>query len=122
MPPPPKSKFCCWHTILTLVSPCSDGKTLYYPTSPTEDGTALAVSCSISLGAPGSTTTVTVPHTDGGRIWVSKDATLTFLLNPGPAMVTPSPTNTTDPNYNIYWDFCGTNALSPSSGALSGSL
>ncbi|KAF3770431.1 family 64 glycoside hydrolase [Cryphonectria parasitica EP155] len=84
----------------------SDGKTVYYPTSPSSNGSALAVDCAIPLGAPGSTTTITVPLTDGGRIWFSRDATLTFLLNEGPALVEPSPTNTADPNYNIYWDFC----------------
>lgn len=84
----------------------SDGKTIYYPTSPSSTGTALSVDCAIALGAPGSTTTVTIPHTAGGRIWFSKDATLTFLLNPGPALVEPSVTNTTDPSYNVFWDFC----------------
>lgn len=49
---------------------------------------------------------MTIPRTAGGRIWFSRDATLTFLLNPGPALVEPSVTNTSDPNYNIYWDFC----------------
>ncbi|ROW12271.1 hypothetical protein VMCG_00126 [Cytospora schulzeri] len=84
----------------------SDGSTVYYPTSPSSTGTALSQDCAIKLGAPGSTTTVTIPRTAGGRIWFSKDATLTFLLNPGPALVEPSVTNTSDPNYNIYWDFC----------------
>lgn len=49
---------------------------------------------------------MTIPRTAGGRIWFSQDATLTFLLNPGPALVEPSVTNESDPNYNIYWDFC----------------
>lgn len=34
------------------------------------------------------------------------DAKLTFLLNPGPAVVEPSVTNPSDPNYNINWTFC----------------
>lgn len=85
---------------------CSDGKTVYYPPSPSSTLTPLGADCAIKLGAPGSTTTITVPYTDGGRLWFSRDATLTFLVNPGPALVLPSPTNTTDPNYNIYWDFC----------------
>lgn len=66
----------------------------------------MSADCAIALGAPGSTTTITVPRTAGGRIWFSVDATLTFLLNPGPALVEPSVTNETDPNYEIYWDFC----------------
>ena len=35
----------------------------------------------------------------------SRDAKLTFLLNPGPALVEPSSSNPSDPNYNIFWDF-----------------
>lgn len=31
---------------------------------------------------------------------------MTFLVNPGPALVEPSVTNVSDPNYDIYWDFC----------------
>lgn len=84
----------------------SDGKTIYYPTSPSSTGTALSANCAIALGAPGSTTTVAIPRTAGGRIWFSRDATLTFLLNPGPALVEPSVTNTSDPSYNVFWDFC----------------
>ncbi|KAI3393680.1 hypothetical protein diail_3817 [Diaporthe ilicicola] len=84
----------------------SDGSTVYYPAPPAATGSALAVSTAIKLGAPGSTTTITIPQTAGGRIWFSRDATLTFLLNPGPALVEPSVTNTGDPNYNVYWDFC----------------
>lgn len=66
----------------------------------------MSADCAIALGAPGSTTTVTIPRTAGGRIWFAVDATLTFLLNPGPALVEPSVTNESDPNYEIYWDFC----------------
>ncbi|KAJ4413586.1 hypothetical protein N0V82_008447 [Gnomoniopsis sp. IMI 355080] len=84
----------------------SDGETVYYPTSPSSTGTALSADCAIALGAPGSTTTVTIPRTAGGRIWFAVDATLTFLLNPGPALVEPSVTNESDPNYEIYWEFC----------------
>lgn len=84
----------------------SDGETIYYPASPSSTGTALSTNCAIALGAPGSTTTVTVPRTAGGRIWFSRDATLTFLLNPGPALVEPSVTNTSDPSYNVFWEFC----------------
>ncbi|KAM0801379.1 hypothetical protein BDR22DRAFT_888687 [Usnea florida] len=84
----------------------SDGKTYYYPTSPSSTGSALTQDCAIPLGAPGNTTTVTVPHLAGSRIWFSVDGTLTFLLNPGPALVEPSVTNPSDPNINLSWDFC----------------
>ncbi|KAJ5949070.1 glucan endo-1-3-beta-glucosidase [Penicillium verhagenii] len=84
----------------------SDGVTAYYPTSPASTITALAVNCAIPLGASGSTKTVTIPHLAGARLWFSRDATLTFYLNPGPALVEPSSSNPSDPNYNIYWDFC----------------
>lgn len=84
----------------------SDGKTYYYPTSPSSVGSALGQDCAIPLGAPGNTTTVTVPHLAGSRIWFSVDGTLTFLLNPGPALVEPSVTNPSDPNTNLSWDFC----------------
>lgn len=84
----------------------SDGTKVHYPSSPDTDGRSLTVDTAIKLGAPGTTTTITIPQTAGGRIWFSQNATLTFLLNPGPALVEPSVTNVTDPNYNIYWDFC----------------
>ncbi|KAJ5675470.1 Glucan endo-1-3-beta-glucosidase [Penicillium macrosclerotiorum] len=84
----------------------ADGTTAYYPTSPSSTGTALAVDCAIPLGASGSTKTVTIPHIAGGRIWFCRDSKLTFYLNPGPALVEPSSSNTSDVNYNLYWDFC----------------
>jgi hypothetical protein len=84
----------------------SDGETVYYPDSPASDGTALSANCSIALGAPGATKTVTIPQIAGGRIWFCVGAELTFLLNPGPGLVEPSVTNTADPNYNLHWDFC----------------
>lgn len=84
----------------------SDGKTYYYPTSPSATGSALSQDCAIPLGAPGTTTTVTVPHLAGSRIWFSVGGTLTFLLNPGPALVEPSVTNPSDPNIDLSWDFC----------------
>lgn len=49
--------------------------------------------------------TVTIPHIAGGRIWFSIGTPLTFLLNPGPALVEPSVTNVSDPNININWGF-----------------
>ncbi|KAK7541594.1 glucanase B [Phyllosticta citricarpa] len=83
----------------------SDGKTAYYPTSPSNTQTALSQNCSIPLGAPGSTTTVTIPHLAGARIWFCIGEELTFLLNPGPALVEPSVTNPTDPSIRKRWDF-----------------
>ena len=84
----------------------SNGKTFYFPTSPSSPLSPLGQDCAIPLGAPGNTTTVTVPHLAGSRIWFSVDGTLTFFLNPGPALVEPSVTNPSDPNINISWDFC----------------
>ncbi|KAI8949469.1 glucanase B [Xylaria longipes] len=83
-----------------------DGKTLYYPESPSEPQSPLAVDCAIPLGAPGTTTTVTIPQLAGGRIWFVVDNKLTFLLNPGPGIVEPSVTNTADANYDLNWGFC----------------
>lgn len=83
----------------------ADGKTAYYPTSPSAIGSPLAVNCAIPLGGPGSTTTITIPHLAGARIWFSVNKPLTFLLNPGPALVEPSVTNPSDPNINISWGF-----------------
>jgi hypothetical protein len=84
----------------------SDGRTLYYPASPSSTLSPLAVNCAIPLGGPGSTTTITIPQIAGGRVWFSFDKPLTFLLNPGPALVEPSVSNTSDPNINLMWDFC----------------
>ncbi|KAI1640896.1 glucanase B [Biscogniauxia mediterranea] len=84
----------------------SDGKTVYHPESPAQPQTALAVDCAIPLGAAGSTTTVTIPQIAGGRIWFCVGDKLTFLLNPGPAIVEPSVLNEADPNYSLNWGFC----------------
>ena len=84
----------------------ADGKTAYFPSSPSSPGAGLAADCAIALGAPGNTVTATVPHLAGSRIWFSVDGTLTFLVNPGPALVEPSVTNPSDPNINTTWDFC----------------
>ncbi|RDW72961.1 glycoside hydrolase family 64 protein [Coleophoma cylindrospora] len=84
----------------------SDGKSLYYPESPSEILQPLKEDCAIPLGRPGSTTTVTIPQIAGGRIWFSVDSRLTFLLNPGPAVVEPSVSNPTDPSINAKWGFC----------------
>lgn len=84
----------------------SDGKTPYYPTSPSATGTSLSQDCAIPLGASGSTRTITIPHLAGARLWFARDNKLTFYLNPGPALVEPSVSNPSDPNYNLMWAFC----------------
>jgi hypothetical protein len=84
----------------------ADGKTPYYPTNPPQIGTKLSESWAINLGAQGTITTVTIPHLAGGRIWFSVDKELTFLLNPGPAIIEPSVTNPSDPKIHTEWDFC----------------
>ena len=84
----------------------SDGKTSYYPQSPSSDGSPLTENCAIPLGPPGSTINVTIPQIAGGRVWFSIGNTLTFLVNPGPGLVEPSVTNPSDPNINTSWDFC----------------
>ena len=84
----------------------SDGQSAYYPSSPSKTGTTLAANCSIALGNPGSTRTVTIPRIAGGRVWFSIDNQLTFLLNPGPGLVEPSVTNSSDPNINTNFGFC----------------
>ena len=84
----------------------SDGQSLYYPASPGAPGAALGVDCAIPLGGPGSTTTITIPQIAGGRVWFSIDDPITFLLNPGPALVEPSVSNPSDPNIDVMWDFC----------------
>jgi hypothetical protein len=84
----------------------SDGRTAYHPTSPSNIGAPLAEDCAIKLGEQGTTRTVTIPHIAGGRIYFSLDKPLTFLLNPGPALVEPSVTNPSDPNIDTHWGFC----------------
>jgi Beta-1,3-glucanase len=82
-----------------------DGRTPYFPNSPGSVGSPLTEDCSIPLGGPGNTNTVTIPRLAGARIYFSVDGQLTFKLNPGPALVEPSVTNPTDPNININWGF-----------------
>ena len=90
----------------SLVLIQADGKTPYYPDSPSRNGTSLAQNCAIRLGAPGSTTNITIPRISAGRLWFSIGSPLTFLLNPGPGLVEPTVANPNDPNINIQWDFC----------------
>ncbi|KAL6894948.1 glycoside hydrolase family 64 protein [Trichoderma evansii] len=84
----------------------SDGVTPYYPTSPSSTLQPLSQNCAVAVGGPGQSRTLTVPQLAGARIWFSQAKPLTFLLNPGPAVVEPSTTNASDPNYNIQWAFC----------------
>lgn len=84
----------------------SDGRNIYYPSSPRDIQQELQADVAIPLGNPGNTVNVTIPKIAGGRIWFSIDARLTFKLNPGPAVVEPSVTNNSDPNHNINWTFC----------------
>ena len=84
----------------------SDGHTPYFPTSPSSPGAHLAQDCAIPLGAPGHIVRATIPRIAGGRIWFSVDSKLTFLINPGPALVEPSVTNPSDPNIHLEWGFC----------------
>lgn len=83
----------------------SDGKTLYFPSSPTATGTPLIADCAIPYQS-GSTVTITIPRLSASRVWLSLGGKLTFLLNPGPGLVEPSVTNPSDPNINTLWGFC----------------
>ena len=83
----------------------ADGRTPYFPDAPSDILQPLQQNCAISLGAQGNTVNCQIPHIAGGRIWFSVDAPLTFRLNPGPALVEPSVTNTSDPNINVNWTF-----------------
>jgi hypothetical protein len=84
----------------------SDGQTPYYPSSPANTQTSLAVNCDLAINGVGASRTVTIPQLAGGRIWFSVGQPLTFLLNPGPGLVEPSVLNPSDPSININWDFC----------------
>lgn len=84
----------------------SDGQTPYYPSSPSATGSPLGADCAIGLSASGGApTAITVPHLAGARLWFSIGNPLTFLLNPGPELVEPSVTNSSDPNIGLQWDF-----------------
>ena len=83
----------------------ANGKDLYFPQNPPSIGSPLKEDCAIPLGRPGNTTHITIPQIAGGRIWVA-EGKLTFLLNPGPALVEPSVLNPSDPNADINFGFC----------------
>jgi hypothetical protein len=92
-------------TTLALLE--ADGQTVYYPSSPSSTLSPLAVDCAIPLNSSGgSPITITVPQLAGARLWFSIGTPLTFYLNPGPALVEPSVTNSSDPNIDLQWDFC----------------
>lgn len=83
----------------------ANGRDLYYPHQVASIGTPLQADCAIPLGPPGNTTTVHIPQMAGGRIWFSRGDKLTFLLNPGPALVEPSVLNPSDPNAHVNFGF-----------------
>jgi hypothetical protein len=83
----------------------SNGRDLYFPSNPPAIMTPLAEDCAIPLGRPGSTTTIHIPQMAGGRIWFAREGKLTFLLNPGPALVEPSVLNPSDPNAGVDFAF-----------------
>jgi hypothetical protein len=78
----------------------SDGKTPVYPSNPGP----LTEHCAIELDKQGPTT-VTIPHIAGGRIYFSLREELHFSIGEGSALVEPSVTNSSDPNYNVEWGF-----------------
>ncbi|KAH8891443.1 glucanase B [Thozetella sp. PMI_491] len=86
----------------------ANGRDLYYPVNPSGILQPLKEDCAIPLGKPGNTVTVHIPQLAGGRIWLSRNAHLTFLLNPspaGPVLVEPSVLNPGDPNAKVDFAF-----------------
>jgi hypothetical protein len=84
----------------------ADGRSHYRPSSPSKELQPLAQDSGIRVGGPGQSRTVTVPRIFGARIWFCRETPLEFFLNPGPALVEPSATNTSDANYKKDWGFC----------------
>jgi hypothetical protein len=84
----------------------ADGRTPYYPASPSTTGVSIAADIAIPLGPPGATNVVTIPRIAGGRIWFSQGQKLVFNVNPGPGLVEPSVFNPSDPNHGINFSFC----------------
>src|ERR1700722_20350104 len=84
----------------------ADGQPPDSPAPPPAAGSPLAADCAIPLNASGGApVTITVPQLAGARLWFSVGTPITFLLNPGPGLVEPSVTNSSDPNAGIQWDF-----------------
>jgi hypothetical protein len=83
----------------------ANGKDLYFPKSPSDIGSPLKEDCAIALGKPGNTVNIRIPQIAGGRIWLA-EGKLTFLLNPGPALVEPSVLNPSDLNASVNFGFC----------------
>ncbi|GAB7366894.1 hypothetical protein MBLNU230_g1255t1 [Neophaeotheca triangularis] len=83
----------------------ANAKDLYFPQDVSAIGTQLAEDCAIPLGKPGETKHVTIPQIAGGRLWITMNSKLTFLLNPGPALVEPSVLNPSDPNAGVNFGF-----------------
>ncbi|WPH03943.1 Hypothetical protein R9X50_00682600 [Acrodontium crateriforme] len=77
----------------------------YFPQNPSAIGSPLAEEVAIPLGNPGNIVNIKIPQIAGGRIYIS-EGRLTFLLNPGPALVEPSVLNPSDPNYKVDFSFC----------------
>jgi len=82
----------------------ANGKDLYFPKDPPKIGSPLTEDCAIPLGPPGHTKNIVIPQIAGGRIWIA-EGKLTFLLNPGTALVEPSVLNPSDPNANVNFGF-----------------
>lgn len=83
----------------------SNGRDLYFPENPSSIGSPLKQDCAIPLGHPGNTTRIRIPQIAGGRLWIA-EGQLTFLLNPGPALVEPSVLNPSDLNAGVNFGFC----------------
>ena len=84
----------------------SDGRSRYYPVSPSQNNAPLAANVAIPIDA-----TIELPRMYSGRVFFSIDRTLQFGLNPNPAdynnpgIVYPSAANPNDPNHDIAWGF-----------------
>ncbi|KAF2222288.1 hypothetical protein BDZ85DRAFT_199831 [Elsinoe ampelina] len=81
----------------------------FYPTAGTSGiPQNITANTAIPLGAPGSTTNVTLPgFLISGRVWFA-DGTLSFFTVPGPSgpsLVQPSAANPSDPNAATNWGF-----------------
>ncbi|KAH9836437.1 glycoside hydrolase family 64 protein [Teratosphaeria destructans] len=94
-PTPPAGQAINNNNAVVLIE--SDGKTPYYPPSPSTNGTAIGANVSIALGAPGNTVTCTIPQIAGGRICSSSTRA---------GLVEPSVFNPSDPNYTTNFGFC----------------